>query len=178
MNRTWRRWGFSLTGLRKLDPPLGPPSTPAEFCWRTCLGEGQFWGSPILFYPKSYLFCDLKLHAKFQNPRTTPSGRKVTGGEDIFVCIATPRTAQLLYFKIQRENADKTCLHRHGNAVSITEGFVQIFGAKNVPEWSLCKKPKVQKLHSNLSSYVLLHYLVEWWAFSTFATLTTALDTL
>ena len=28
------------------------------------------WGALI------YLFCDLKLRAKFQNPRTTPSGRK------------------------------------------------------------------------------------------------------
>ena len=27
------------------------------------------------------LFCSLKLHAQFQNPRTTPSGRKVTGSE-------------------------------------------------------------------------------------------------
>ena len=26
----WRQWGSSLTGLRTLDPPLGPPSTPAE----------------------------------------------------------------------------------------------------------------------------------------------------
>ena len=32
--------------------------------------------------PKSYFFCDLKLRAKFPNPRTTPSGRKVCGGEE------------------------------------------------------------------------------------------------
>ena len=31
--------------------------------------------------PKSYFLCDLKPHAKFENPRTTPSGKKVTGGE-------------------------------------------------------------------------------------------------
>ena len=31
---------------------------------------------PNTFYPKSYFFCDLKLCAKFQNPRTTPSGKK------------------------------------------------------------------------------------------------------
>ena len=37
----------------------------------------QICGSPIFFYPKSYIFCDLKLRAKFQNPRTIPSGRKV-----------------------------------------------------------------------------------------------------
>jgi hypothetical protein len=35
-------------------------------------------GPPILFYPKSYFFCDLKPHAKFWNPTITPSGRKVT----------------------------------------------------------------------------------------------------
>ena len=35
----------------------------------------------IFFYPKSYFFCDLKLHAKFQNPRTTPAWRKVCGPE-------------------------------------------------------------------------------------------------
>jgi hypothetical protein len=28
--------------------------------------------------PKSYFFCELKPHAKFQNPRITPSGIKVT----------------------------------------------------------------------------------------------------
>ena len=33
-------------------------------------------------HPKSYFFCDLKLRAKFHNPRTTPSGRKVCGGEE------------------------------------------------------------------------------------------------
>ena len=27
----WHRWRSSLTGLRTLDPPLGPPSTTAEF---------------------------------------------------------------------------------------------------------------------------------------------------
>ena len=36
------RWGSSLPGLRKLDPPLSHPSTQAKFCWRTCLiGGGQ-----------------------------------------------------------------------------------------------------------------------------------------
>jgi hypothetical protein len=28
------------------------------------------------------LICNLKLHAKFHNPRTTSSGRKVTGSEE------------------------------------------------------------------------------------------------
>ena len=38
-------------------------------------------GGPKFIYPKSYFFCDLELHAKFQNPSTTPSGRKVWGTE-------------------------------------------------------------------------------------------------
>ena len=33
INFHWRRWGSSLPGLRMLDPPLSPPSTPAEFFW-------------------------------------------------------------------------------------------------------------------------------------------------
>ena len=41
-----------------------------------------YWGGPkFCLYPKSYFFCDLKLCAKFHNPRTTPSGRKVCGTE-------------------------------------------------------------------------------------------------
>jgi hypothetical protein len=40
----------------------GPPRVRGEF--------------QIFVYPKSYFLCDLKLHAKFHNPRTTPSGRK------------------------------------------------------------------------------------------------------
>ena len=33
----WRRWGSSLLGLRTLDPPLRPPSTPADFfCGHVC----------------------------------------------------------------------------------------------------------------------------------------------
>ena len=35
----------------------------------------------ICFHPKSYFFCELKPHTKFQNPTITPSGRKVTGAE-------------------------------------------------------------------------------------------------
>jgi hypothetical protein len=38
-------------------------------------------GPTNFFYSKSYLFCNLKPHAKFQNPTITPSGRKVTGAE-------------------------------------------------------------------------------------------------
>ena len=41
------------------------------------------WGwqggsSNNFFYPKSYFFCELKPHAKFQNPTISPSGIKVT----------------------------------------------------------------------------------------------------
>ena len=57
-------WGSSLTGLYTLGPPLGPPSTLAEFV-----------------LPQIIFFCDLKLDAKFHTPRTTPSGRKVCGTE-------------------------------------------------------------------------------------------------
>jgi hypothetical protein len=67
-----RRWGSSLPGLRTLDPPLIPPSTPAEIFWRICLVP------QIFVHPKSYFFCDLKPYAKFHNPTITPSGRKVT----------------------------------------------------------------------------------------------------
>jgi hypothetical protein len=45
------------------------------------LSEGR--GVPqILFHPKSYYFCELKPHAKFRTPMITPSGRKVTVGEE------------------------------------------------------------------------------------------------
>ena len=32
--------------------------------------------------PPLIFFCDLKPHAKFQNPTITPSGRKVSVGEE------------------------------------------------------------------------------------------------
>ena len=35
----------------------------------------------FVFHPKSYYFCELKPHAKFQNPTITPSGKKVTQAE-------------------------------------------------------------------------------------------------
>jgi hypothetical protein len=35
----------------------------------------------ILFDPKSN-FCEIKPHAKFQNPTITPAGRKVTRAEE------------------------------------------------------------------------------------------------
>ena len=40
LNFRWRRWGFSLPGLRTLDPPLSSKSTPAEIFQPTCL-EGK-----------------------------------------------------------------------------------------------------------------------------------------
>ena len=37
----WRRWGSSLPGLCTLDPPLSPPSKPAEIFRCTCLFGGS-----------------------------------------------------------------------------------------------------------------------------------------
>jgi hypothetical protein len=43
---------------------------------------GGTGGSPkFCFTPNPIFVCDLKPHAKFQNPRITHSGRKVTGME-------------------------------------------------------------------------------------------------
>ena len=39
-------------------------------------------GTPIFPPNKSYFFCELKHHSKFQNPRTTLSGRKVCDPEE------------------------------------------------------------------------------------------------
>ena len=38
-------------------------------------------GVPHFCFTPNLIFCDLKLCAKFTNPRTTPSGRKVCGPE-------------------------------------------------------------------------------------------------
>jgi hypothetical protein len=47
-----------------------------SLCRRSILVGG---GVPeISLHNKSYLFCVLKPHSKFQKPRTTPAGRKVT----------------------------------------------------------------------------------------------------
>ena len=57
----WRRWGSSLPGLRTLDPPLSPPSTPAEFFRRTCLGgEGKFLEKLQAILSTFCLFFDTK----------------------------------------------------------------------------------------------------------------------
>jgi hypothetical protein len=37
---------------------------------------------PNFVLPQTLFFCDLKTHAKFQNPTTTPSGRKASVGEE------------------------------------------------------------------------------------------------
>ena len=72
---------FMLLGLRMLDSPLGPTLTPADIFQHIFLWGGRanifesFSGQPF-FLPQI-----LKPHAKFQNPGTTPSGKKVTGGE-------------------------------------------------------------------------------------------------
>jgi hypothetical protein len=77
-----------------LNPLLSPPSTPAEFFQPTYLrGQANNFGNflikvldiscnsehpQIIFHLKPYFFCKLKSHAKFENPKTPPSGRKVT----------------------------------------------------------------------------------------------------
>ena len=42
----------------------------------------QYGWRKILLNPKSYFFRELKQDAKFKNPRKTPSGRKVTRGDE------------------------------------------------------------------------------------------------
>ena len=77
-----------LLGLRTLDPPLGPLSTTED------IFSTHVWGGinskhfclkrkspPQFSHLISYSFCEIKPHVKFQNPRTTPSGKKVTWGE-------------------------------------------------------------------------------------------------
>jgi hypothetical protein len=53
----FRRFQALFIFSAKIDPPGGQ-------------GVPQFF-----FYPKSYIFCDLKPHAKFRNPTITPSGK-------------------------------------------------------------------------------------------------------
>ena len=54
---------------------------------------------------------------------------------------------------------------------------MQVLGAQNVPQSSLCQQPaSLQVVLEGLN--IAVSYLVEWWAFSTFATLTVALETL
>ena len=112
---------------RTLDPPLIPPSTPAEIFGAHVSEGGSIFppfqaifstsrfskktlkinpkgagGLPeILFNPKSYFFCDLKPHAKFQNPIITPSRRKVTQAErekESSVTAHASRSDQFLLF--------------------------------------------------------------------------------
>jgi hypothetical protein len=45
------------------------------------LGRGGEGVPRISFNQKSFFFCELKPHAKFQNPTIAPSGRKVCGTE-------------------------------------------------------------------------------------------------
>jgi hypothetical protein len=55
---------ISRQKINKKITPWGPGGGPPHFC-----------------SPQFLFFCDLKAHAKFQNPTITPSGRKVTQGE-------------------------------------------------------------------------------------------------
>ena len=62
--------GVLASGSAHAWPLLSPQSTPVEFCPCTCIFFNFFLGGGHQNYPKSYVFCDLKLRAKFQNPRT------------------------------------------------------------------------------------------------------------
>jgi hypothetical protein len=57
-NFCWCRLGSLLPGLCMFDPPLSPPTPPAEIFWRTCL-DGVFkkFQAPRIFVLlKSYFF--------------------------------------------------------------------------------------------------------------------------
>ena len=83
----WRRWGSSFPGLCTLDPPLSPPSTPAEIFRHTCLGGGGGWWvvKKIIFTPIfCFCFCDLdiKTPGNISEPYDNPFWEKSnTGGE-------------------------------------------------------------------------------------------------
>ena len=66
-----RRGRYSLSGYRTLTP--GHSSHPEQ--------TRIFFTPPNFLLHQSYYWCELKAQAKFQNPRETPSGRKVTDGE-------------------------------------------------------------------------------------------------
>jgi hypothetical protein len=68
------------------------------------------WGVPrICFYPKSYFFCDLKPHAKFQNSMITPFGRTVTGAErkktPLIVTANASSSGQLINMRMMKKSA-------------------------------------------------------------------------
>ena len=52
--------------------------------WHYTLGEhyGLIWLTALWMNHIKSFFCELKHNAKFPNLRTTPSGRKVTQGEE------------------------------------------------------------------------------------------------
>jgi hypothetical protein len=54
MKFRWRRWGSSLPGLTTLDPPLSPPSKPAEIFRLMFLS----WGVTKKNLPKSYFLAN------------------------------------------------------------------------------------------------------------------------
>ena len=73
----WRRWGSSLSGLHTIDPPLSPPSTPAEMFWRTCLRGDSM---RFLFKNKNkklilFFWC-LKTPCKISEPYDNPFWEK------------------------------------------------------------------------------------------------------
>jgi hypothetical protein len=79
---SWRQWGSALPGLHMLDSLLSlnflaisgdsdfKKTKPKESTARGLMG------SQFLFYSKSYIFCDLKPHGKFQNLQKHLLGEK------------------------------------------------------------------------------------------------------
>ena len=61
-NFRWRRWGFSLWGLRTLDPPLNPIDTSGNFL-RTCQTNQKIWSifSPFKAILSTFRFVFFKL---------------------------------------------------------------------------------------------------------------------
>jgi hypothetical protein len=89
--------------LERLSPLKTPSIMATSFCWhvtdmwlkcgwhvadmwltcgRNCIVQGGRGITEIFLGLESYFFCYLVAHAKFHYPRTTPSGRKVTGLEE------------------------------------------------------------------------------------------------
>ena len=106
-NFHWHRWGSSLPGLRAGPSSHPPIKTSGNLLvhvsergvkkiekFRRFLSLFIFSRKknlkidtpgarvpPFFCTPNLIFLCDLKPHAKFQNPTITPSGRKVTGSE-------------------------------------------------------------------------------------------------
>ena len=65
-----RRWGSSLPGLRKLDPPLSPPSTPSKL--KKIAPLGARGGGPNNFFLPEFLFILFRNPCKNLNSHDNP----------------------------------------------------------------------------------------------------------